>query len=372
MISWHTTLLLCAFLAALFSPQPARSQATSLERRMDAVVKLRIHRSAQTADETAAGLFVGKDRQFAYFITACHAVTQPEGDHLVAAPAVRLQFHNSHLTFKAVVFDNFDEALDLAVVQIPVGDLPSGVPEILRSDAAVGISVVVIGHPTSGDWSIASGTVQNLNTATGDIHHFITTRNLSLAEGHSGGPVFDLQGSFLGMHIETDPTYGIETKSIDIVNQLAAWRVPTNNFTTTNLDAKKMPGSKEPSPAASVAGNEVQVDLDKINRLKTDYKTGFQNKNILLLRHVWPSITDKKVKEYDDIFKAAESIHWNLNDCGSPAFHGDTATFRCVQDIEIRPHGGEVQHIMDAVTFYLQKQGSDWTIARVDSQRIRH
>ena len=164
------------------------------------------------------------------------------------------------------------------------------------------------------------------------------------------------------MHIDIDPTYGIETKSIDIVNQLAAWRVPTNNF-TTDLGAKKTPGS---------AGSEVQTDLDKIDRLKTDYKTGFQNKNILLLRHVWPSITDKKVKEYDDIFKAAESIHWNLNDCGSPAFRVDTATFRCVQDVEIRPHGGEVQHIMDAVTFYLQKQGSDWTIARVDSQRIRH
>jgi hypothetical protein len=338
---------------------------------MDAVVKLRIHRSAQTADETAAGLFVGKDHQFAYFITACHAVTQPEGDHLVAAPSVRLQFHNGNLIFKGVVFDHFDEALDLAVVQIPVGDLPPGLPEIFRTDAAVGISVVVIGHPTAGDWSIASGTVQNLNTSTGDIHHFTTTRDLSLAEGHSGGPVFDLQGSFLGMHIETDPTYGIETKSIDIVNQLAAWRVPTNNFTTV-LDPKKPSESSHPPTETSAAVNGAfQVDLDKIDRLKTDYKTGFQNKNILLLRHVWPSITDKKVREYDDIFKAAESIKWNLSDCSSPTFRGDTSSFRCVQDIEIRPHGGEVQHRIDAVTFYLQKQGSDWTIARIDTQKIR-
>src|SRR4029077_5895109 len=221
----------------------------------------------------------------------------------------------------------------------------------------------VIGHPTSGDWSIAPGTVQNLNTSTGDIHHFITTRNLSLAEGHSGGPDFDLQGSFLGMHIETDPTYGIETKSIDIFNQLVAWRVPPNNFSTTTTTIE-LNVSPRPPPA-------VQVELDKINQLKTDYKTGFQNKNILLLRHVWPSITDKRVKEYDDIFRAAESIKWNLNDCASPAFHGDTATFRCVQDIEIKPHGGEVQHRIDAVIFYLQKQGSDWTIARIDTQKIR-
>jgi hypothetical protein len=359
MTSWRTALPLCILIGGLYPPQPARSQATTLERRMDAVVKLSIHRSARTADETAAGLFVGKDSQFAYFITACHAVTQPKGDYLVAAQSVRLQFHNGNLTFKAVVFDHFDEALDLAVVQLPVGDLPLGLPEILRSDATVGIPVAVIGHPTSGDWSIAPGTVQNLNTSTGDTHHFITTRNLSLAEGHSGGPVFDLQGSFLGMHIETDPTYGIETKSIDIVSQLAAWRVPTNNL-TTGVDINVAP------PPSGVHG-----DLDKIDRLKMDYKTGFQNKNILLLRHVWPSITDKRVKEYDEIFRAAESIKWNLNDCGSPAFHGDTATFRCVQDIEIKPHGGEVQHRINAVTFYLQKQGSDWTIARIETQKIR-
>jgi hypothetical protein len=371
MIRRQTTLSFCAFLAALCSPQLARSQATGLERRMDAVVKLRIHHSAQVADETAAGLLVGKDRQFAYFITACHAVTQPEGDHVVAAPSVRLQFHGSHLTFKVAVFDNFDESLDLAVVQLPVGDLPPSLPETLRSDVTVGISVVVIGHPTSGDWSVAPGTVQNLNTSTGDIHHFITTRTLSLAEGYSGGPVFDLQGSFLGMHIETDPTYGIETKSIDIVNQLAAWHVPTSNFTTTPEVKKTSESKQPPSDASSFVDAAVQGDLDKIDRLKMDYKTGFQNKNILLLRHVWPSITDKRVKNYDDIFKAAESIKWNLNDCSAPAFQGDTSSFRCVQDIEIRPHGGEVQHRVNAVTFYLQRQGSDWTIARIDTQKIK-
>jgi S1-C subfamily serine protease len=371
MIRWHTTFSLCTLMAALCSPQLARSQATSLERRMDAVVKLRIHRLPQTADETAAGLFVGKDYKFAYFITAFHAVTQTEGDHPVAAPSVRLQFHNSTLVFKAVVFDNFDAALDLAVVQIPVGDLPTGLPEIVRSDVTVGISVVVIGHPTSGDWSVTPGTVQRLNTSTGDIHHFITTRNLSLAEGDSGGPVFDLQGAFLGMHTETDSTYGIETKSIDIVSQLTAWHVPTNNFATAAAEAKKTAESKQPPSDVGTGEGPVSVDLDKINRLKLDYKTGFQNKNILLLRHVWPSITDKRVKDYDDIFRAAESIKWNLNDCGSPAFHGDTATFRCVQDIEIRPRGGDMQHKINTVTFYLQKEGSDWTIARIDTQKIK-
>jgi serine/threonine protein kinase len=131
------------------------------------------------------------------------------------------------------------------------------------------------------------------------------------------------------------------------------------------------------SEAARIAmyspGSKVTAaDLDKINQLKADYKSGFQTKSVPSLRHIWPSLPDKKVKEYEDTFKVAESIQWNLNDCQPPAFHGETAILRCVEDIAITPHGGEQQHKTDTITFYLQRQGSDWMIARMDTKKLKH
>jgi len=224
-------------LAAIFVSGAAFAQSNSLDKQMDVVVKLRIHRAIQSTEETAAGLFVGKDRQNAYFITACHAVIQKDkDDNAVGAHSVQLRFHNSPQDISALVFDHYDEGLDLAVVQIPLLSLPPGLPSIVRNDAALGVPVHVIGHPSAGDWSVASGTVQNMNTPAGDIHHFTMSRDNSLAEGHSGGPVFDAHGEFLGMHTASGPTYGIEAKSTEIVNQLAAWNVPTNNLTVVAAD----------------------------------------------------------------------------------------------------------------------------------------
>ena len=59
------------FLTGLFVAGGALAQTSSIEQQMDLVVKLRIYRTAQSTEETAAGIFVGKDRQSAYFITAC-------------------------------------------------------------------------------------------------------------------------------------------------------------------------------------------------------------------------------------------------------------------------------------------------------------
>ncbi len=116
-----------AVLAAIFSPGAALAQSDSLEKQMDVVVKLRIHRAIQSTEETAAGLFVGKDRQNAYFITACHAVIQDDA----RVQSVQLQFRSSPQGFKALVFERYDQVLDLAVVQVPVADLPQDLPEIV-------------------------------------------------------------------------------------------------------------------------------------------------------------------------------------------------------------------------------------------------
>ena len=127
----------------------ALSQTTSLETKRAVVVKLQAHFPTQ-GDETAAGLFVGKDQQYAYFITARHAVVyiaeaDPDATP-VPAESVKLQFSGSPQSLNASVFQNIDRILDLAVVYLPLASLPPNLPQVVRKDAAANMRVRVVGH----------------------------------------------------------------------------------------------------------------------------------------------------------------------------------------------------------------------------------
>lgn len=349
MIIRHRLFLCVAGLAAIFSPNAVFGQNGSMEKQMDVVIKLRIHRTLQSTEETAAGVFVGRDRQNAYFITACHAVIQDDA----RVPSVQLQFRNSPQVFKAQVFERYDPVLDLAVVQIPLANLPQELSEIVRKDAALGAPVRVIGHPSAGDWSVASGTVQNMNTPTGDIHHFTTSRDNSLAEGHSGGPVFDALGGFLGMHTASGPTYGIEAKSAEIVNQLAAWHVPTNNVTTV-----------EPDRVGAVVGNQ-QADREAINGLVDAYADSYNRKDAQALWKVWPNPPPKTKQAIEDYFRSARSIHMKVTD-RKIASSGANGTVTAQSSQEFTPKNGSPQKSPESsITLELEKRNGAWLITLV-------
>jgi hypothetical protein len=320
-----------------------------MDAQMNVVVKLRIHRVAQSTEETAAGLFVGKDKQNAYFITACHAVIQDD----VRVQSAQLQFHSSPQSFNAVVFSQYEPVLDLAVVYTLLTNLPQELPEVMRKDASLGVPIHVIGHPVAGDWSIAAGTVQNLNTATGDIHHFTTSRDNSLAEGHSGGPVFDSQGAFLGMHTASGPTYGIEAKSAEIVNQLAAWHVPTNNLTTVLADR-------------SDGGNgNLQADRDAINGVVDTYVSSYDQKDTKALWKIWPSPPAKTKTAIEDYFRNARSINMKVTDRRVET-NGTNATVMGQSSQEFIPKNGSLQKSPESpITLELEKRNGAWLITLV-------
>ena len=327
--------------------QPA-AQTDSAEAQMNVVVKLRIHRAAQSTEETAAGIFVGNDRQAAYFITACHAVIQDDA----RVRAVEVQFYSSPQHFNGSVFDRYDPALDLAVVSVPIADLPADLREIVRKDAALGVPIHVIGHPSAGDWSVASGTVQNMDTATGDIHHFTVSRDNSLAEGHSGGPVFDAQGDFLGMHTASGPTYGIEAKSGEIVNQLAAWHVPTNNITTVAVN----------SPIGS--GNR-QAEQDAINRIVDTYVDSYNRKDAQSLWKIWPNPPAQTKQAITAYFQSARSITMKVTDRRVEA-NGTNATVMAQTSQEFIPRNGSLQKAPEGpITLELEKKSGGWLITLV-------
>jgi hypothetical protein len=213
--------------------QASQTQAVSLERQRIAVVKLQIQfpgsygRTETT--ETAAGLYIGKDQQNAYFITTAHSILFDSGVSYDLAKSVTLYFYTKPQGVDALVFDMFDALFDLGVVYIPIANLPSNMPQIVRRDPTAKMPLVIIGHPRSGDWSTWDGSVQE-EYAPNDVRHFTTNSNGSLSRGFSGGPVFDFDGALLGMHVTTDRLHGFAARSEDIARQLKAWGLPAINI----------------------------------------------------------------------------------------------------------------------------------------------
>lgn len=321
------------------------AQSTKIDAQMDVVVKLRVRFNSQSTLETAAGLFVGKDAQSAYFITACHAVIN-EG---VVAQSVELQFHSSPQKIKATVFEKYEPVLDLAVVEVPFAVLPKVLPEIVRKDAALMDSIHVIGHPSSGDWSVATGKVLNL-APDGKIHNFSTSRDNALAEGDSGGPVFDAQGAFLGMHTQSAPTSGIEAKSGEILSQLAAWRVPTNNLSTVTPDA---------------ANAGLQADRNAINSVIDAYVDSYQRKDAQALWRIWPNPPARTRTAIENYFRSARSISMKFTDRRVET-NGTNATVMGQSSQEFTPTNGSPQKSPESpITLDLEKRNGTWLITLV-------
>lgn len=336
---------------AILLHEPGLAQAVSMDSQMNEVIKLRVHRVLQSTEETAAGVFVGKDRRTAYFITACHAVIQDDA----RVRSIKVRFHNSPRDVDATVFELYDAAtLDLAVVTVSVAELPADLPEIVRKDPALGTPIHVIGHPAAGDWSVASGTVQNLNSGNGDIHHFTTSRDNSLAEGHSGGPVFDAMGDFLGMHTASAPTYGIEAKSSEIMVQLAAWHVPTNNVTSV-VDEKPTSGNS----------SSHQTERDAIDRTVEAYVDAYNKKDAQSLWQIWPSSPMKTKQSIEAYFRNARSITMHVTDRKIES-SGARATVMAQSFQEFLPKSGSLQKSPESpITFELEKNGANWLITVV-------
>ncbi|MBZ5616996.1 MAG: serine protease [Acidobacteriia bacterium] len=231
----------------------AQPQIDNLDSQRLTVVKLRISRVG-SSDETATGIYVGKDHQNAYFITAYHAIKPGP-----SASKVTLQFRNSPQESAAFILSAFDAVLDLGVVRILLADLPPGIPPIPRKDVVSDILVHIIGHPSAGDWSVWPGNVQNENAPNGDVTHFITNRDYSLAGGYSGGPVFDSAGHLLGMHTSTIASYGVALKSLDIVRQLAVWGVPANNITLAPQEGTPAPATGDRVEIVAISPSTDQI-----------------------------------------------------------------------------------------------------------------
>jgi len=303
----------------------AQSQEDSVDVPMAAIVRLVIPHGE--ANETAAGLFVGADQQDAYFITAYHAIAPNKSGAPVRA--IQLQFRSSPQSFDAFPMANYDEDLDLGVVRVPITNMPTSMPRIVWKSPSEGLAIRIIGHPAPAGWSQWRGTIQNDQRASSaDIHHFVTTKDLSLAGGYSGGPVFDPNGNFLGIHTLTGDSYGLALKSDAIVSQLVVWRVPTNNLAT----------------------------VDEIIDLLAHYANAVTSGNLWKVMAV-RLLTPEEEKKMAESLKASKGRQFALKNCTIPEIVRDKATVVCDAVLN-----GNKENQSNRLTFSLQQYYNRWFI----------
>ena len=224
-ITRSTLRLLLAIALASWTASEVAAQSDNLSFERGLTAKIRVAHTSGI-NETAAAIYVGKDGKSAYFVTAYHALQLKTG-----TPMVTLQLPNEPQSHSATAFEKYDASMDLGVVTVPLSELNwESSPQSRKRDAKADMKIRIFGHPSDNGWSLWSGTVQNEIAPGSDPRHFTTSRDQSLTDGYSGGPVFDDAGELIGMHTSTQLKYGISLKIGDILRQLHAWGVPTNGI----------------------------------------------------------------------------------------------------------------------------------------------
>jgi serine/threonine protein kinase len=181
--------------------------------------------------------------------------------------------------------------------------------------------------------------------------------------------------------------------------QSAELRWEAKNATEVTIDGEKVPlqGTMKVSPSDSKkyrliargAGGEArdvtQLEVktttfpasgelaeQSIQRLLDLYVAAFQSKDRDLLRHIWPTVSDKDFKNTQGAFKDADSIHLRLRKTGPVQVTGDTGVVTCVHDAEIGV-GGRVQPLSYEATFHLRRLqtggNGEWIIERIDFKK---
>lgn len=96
---------------------------------------------------------------------------------------------------------NYNEALDLALLQVEADDLPAA-PVADASKLRVGELLFAVGHPWGQKYFVTAGIVSAVGSVpvphTGREAQYIRS-DVSLAPGNSGGPMLNAQGAVVGI-----------------------------------------------------------------------------------------------------------------------------------------------------------------------------
>lgn len=120
-----------------------------------------------------------------------------------------------------------DTATNLAVMALPEGVCVDRLVDMKFSESVrIGDPVFIIGHGNSGSYSFRLGNIQFLNRRyTKSLYHIprpqnlptdftLLETNLVTGSGFSGGPVFNMMGEVIGVHVATFQFLGFESLEV--------------------------------------------------------------------------------------------------------------------------------------------------------------
>ena len=150
--------------------------------------------------------------------------------------SAEVEFEAGPYRFEGEVFQGRrDELLDLAVVSLPIEDLPPRTPKMAQGEPRNDAVVHIIGHPRNQNWILCQSAVRREDQFQGDTRSLTLNWVPCLEDGYSGGVVIDDDGNFLGMYVaNTGPNEDAQDARVvhasAILRALEGWRVPTDNI----------------------------------------------------------------------------------------------------------------------------------------------
>src|SRR5207253_6825749 len=134
-------------------------------------------------------------------------------------------------------------------------------------------------------------------------------------------------------------------KSAEIVNQLAAWRVPTNNLSTV------LPNG---------GNHNLQADRNAVNAAIDAYVASYDQKNAKALWSIWPSAPANTKQKIEKYFDSAQSITMKVTDRRIET-NGTNATVMSQSSQEFKPiNGSSLKSPESPITFELEKRNGAW------------
>ena len=173
-----------------------------------------------------AGIIIGSGADRLYIATANHVVRQ--GTNRLEQVRVRLKFLPGE-DVKAEILRDFDRTLDLAVLRVKgVKELAIAVDEIpfrllgAADELKRGDAVFSIGYPRGVRWQV-NVSPDRISENLGDSLAF---ESQLVANGHSGGGLFNKDWALVGMITADQPPNGVATRIDGVLEQLRRWGYP--------------------------------------------------------------------------------------------------------------------------------------------------
>ena len=205
----------------LASPDEARADAGEAKQLI-----VMINGEIQGRQVIGSGIIIGSGADRLYIATANHVVRQ--GPKKLEQVQVRFKFLPGQ-EIGAEVLSDFDRDLDLAVLSvkgvqalaIPLEEIPFqlvGTPAGLKR----GDEVFTIGYPRGTRWQVNVSP----DLIAGTIGDKLEFESQLVANGHSGGGLFDRDWNLVGMITADQPPNGVAVRIDRVIQQMKRWDYP--------------------------------------------------------------------------------------------------------------------------------------------------